>query len=82
VAEADIALGTFLVLESNPSEGRRLTRQAMPLGDRYRVRSGPLISPEGYHSGDHLHPRAIGYKAIAEAIDLTLLQRSRRQAIE
>lgn len=29
---------------------------------------------EGYHSGDHLHPSAIGYKAMAEAVDLNLLR--------
>lgn len=37
----------------------------------------PAQFREGDHSGDHLHPSAIGYKAIAEAIDLTLLQPSR-----
>ncbi len=30
---------------------------------------------EGYHSGDHLHPSAIGYKAMANAIDLAMLRR-------
>jgi lysophospholipase L1-like esterase len=30
---------------------------------------------EGYHSGDHLHPSAIGYKAMAEAIDLVILRK-------
>ena len=29
---------------------------------------------EGYHSGDHLHPSATGYKAMADAIDLSLLK--------
>lgn len=29
---------------------------------------------EGYHSGDHLHPSAIGYKAMAEAVDLIRLR--------
>jgi lysophospholipase L1-like esterase len=33
---------------------------------------------EGYHSGDHLHPSATGYKAMADAIDLALL----RQGVE
>jgi lysophospholipase L1-like esterase len=28
---------------------------------------------DGYHSGDHLHPSAIGYKAMADAIDLVVL---------
>jgi lysophospholipase L1-like esterase len=30
---------------------------------------------DGYHSGDHLHPNATGYKAIANAVDLTMLRR-------
>jgi lysophospholipase L1-like esterase len=30
-----------------------------------------------YQSGDHLHPSAAGYKAMAEAVDLTLLQHGR-----
>ena len=29
---------------------------------------------EGYHSGDHLHPSATGYKAMADAVDLTMLR--------
>jgi len=29
---------------------------------------------EGYHSGDHLHPSAIGYKAMADTIDLSVLR--------
>ncbi len=29
---------------------------------------------EGYHSGDHLHPSAAGYKAMAEAVDLNTLR--------
>ena len=29
---------------------------------------------EGYHSGDHLHPSATGYKAMAEAVDLSILR--------
>jgi len=31
---------------------------------------------EGYHSGDHLHPSATGYKAMAGAVDLDLLRRA------
>jgi lysophospholipase L1-like esterase len=34
----------------------------------------PAQFREGYHSGDHLHPSAIGYKAMADAVDLTLLR--------
>lgn len=29
---------------------------------------------DGYHSGDHLHPSATGFKAMAEAVDLTTLR--------
>lgn len=29
---------------------------------------------DGYHSGDHLHPSAAGFKAMAEAVDLTTLR--------
>ncbi|HWR14938.1 MAG TPA: SGNH/GDSL hydrolase family protein [Terriglobales bacterium] len=31
---------------------------------------------EGYHSGDSLHPSAAGFKAMADAIDLTMLRAS------
>jgi len=31
---------------------------------------------EGFHAGDHLHPSAAGYKAMADAIDLALLRNS------
>lgn len=34
----------------------------------------PAQFREGYHSGDHLHPSAIGYKAMADAIDLAALK--------
>ena len=30
----------------------------------------------GYHSGDHLHPSATGYKAMANAVDLTMFRRA------
>jgi len=30
----------------------------------------------GYHSGDHLHPSSLGYSAMAQAVDLALLQGS------
>jgi len=33
----------------------------------------PLRFREDYQSGDHLHPSAAGYKAMADAIDLSLL---------
>jgi len=29
---------------------------------------------EGYHSGDHLHPSATGFKAMADAVDLSILR--------
>jgi lysophospholipase L1-like esterase len=29
---------------------------------------------DGYHSGDNLHPSAIGYKALADAVDLAVLR--------
>jgi lysophospholipase L1-like esterase len=34
----------------------------------------PAQFREGYHSGDHLHPSATGYKAMANAVDLTVLR--------
>ena len=34
----------------------------------------PAQFREGYHSGDHLHPSATGYKAMAAAVDLSLLK--------
>ncbi len=37
----------------------------------------PTQFRDGYHSGDHLHPSAIGYKAMADAVDLSLLKSSR-----
>jgi len=36
--------------------------------------SHPSQFREGYHSGDHLHPSATGYKEMANAIDLTMLR--------
>lgn len=34
----------------------------------------PAQFREGYHSGDHLHPSATGYKAMADAVELSLLR--------
>jgi lysophospholipase L1-like esterase len=34
----------------------------------------PTRFRDGYHSGDNLHPSAIGYKAMADAIDLAVLR--------
>jgi lysophospholipase L1-like esterase len=34
----------------------------------------PARFREGYHSGDHLHPSAAGFKAMADAIDLAVLR--------
>jgi lysophospholipase L1-like esterase len=36
--------------------------------------SHPTQFREGYHSGDHLHPSATGYKAMADAVDLSILR--------
>lgn len=37
----------------------------------------PTQFREGYHSGDHLHPSATGYKAMADAVDISLLRSGR-----
>jgi lysophospholipase L1-like esterase len=37
----------------------------------------PLRMLPAYDSGDHLHPKDAGYRAMAESIDLTLFRRSR-----
>jgi lysophospholipase L1-like esterase len=37
--------------------------------------SHPAQFRDGYHSGDHLHPSATGYRAMADAIDLSILRR-------
>lgn len=42
----------------------------------------PAQFREGYHSGDHLHPSATGYKAMADAIDLSMLRSSRGIAVK
>lgn len=34
----------------------------------------PARFRDGYHSGDHLHPSASGYRAMADAVDLSLLR--------
>lgn len=34
----------------------------------------PTQFRDGYHSGDHLHPNATGYKAMADAVDLAMLR--------
>jgi lysophospholipase L1-like esterase len=34
----------------------------------------PARFRDGYHSGDNLHPSTIGYKAMADAVDLTVLR--------
>jgi lysophospholipase L1-like esterase len=36
--------------------------------------SHPTRFRDGYHSGDNLHPSTIGYKAIADAVDLAVLR--------
>jgi lysophospholipase L1-like esterase len=37
----------------------------------------PTQFREGYHSGDHLHPSATGYRAMAVAVDLSVLRSSK-----
>jgi lysophospholipase L1-like esterase len=37
----------------------------------------PTRFRNGYHSGDNLHPSEIGYKAIADAVDLAVLRATR-----
>jgi lysophospholipase L1-like esterase len=39
--------------------------------------SHPTRFRDGYHSGDNLHPSTIGYKAMADAIDLAVLRGSK-----
>ena len=34
----------------------------------------PTRFRDGYHSGDHLHPSAVGYQAMADAVDLAALR--------
>ena len=36
--------------------------------------SHPTRFRDGYHSGDNLHPSTIGYKAMADAVDLAVLR--------
>ena len=36
--------------------------------------SHPSRFRDGYHSGDNLHPSAVGYKAMADAVDLAVLR--------
>lgn len=40
--------------------------------------SDPKQMQKAYDSGDHLHPSDAGYKAMADAIDLSLFRRTRR----
>jgi hypothetical protein len=39
--------------------------------------SNPKHISAKYDSGDHLHPQDVGYKAMADSIDLSLLSRGR-----
>jgi lysophospholipase L1-like esterase len=39
--------------------------------------SHPSRFRDGYHSGDNLHPSTIGYKAMADAVDLAVLRGSK-----
>jgi lysophospholipase L1-like esterase len=41
----------------------------------------PTQFREGYHSGDHLHPSATGYKAMADAVDLSVLRNSKGESL-
>ncbi len=40
----------------------------------------PTRFRDGYHSGDNLHPSATGYKAMADAVDLSLLRGAKAAA--
>jgi lysophospholipase L1-like esterase len=40
----------------------------------------PAAIASAFDSGDHLHPNDAGYRAMADAIDLKLFQRSSRQS--
>ena len=44
--------------------------------------SHPTHFREAYQSGDHLHPSAAGFKAMADSIDLSLLRSSRCVAMQ
>src|SRR5699024_12722362 len=39
----------------------------------------PLYLHEDYDSGDHLHPNDAGYKAMAEAVDLSMFKTNRKR---
>ncbi|GHF69589.1 SGNH hydrolase [Kitasatospora xanthocidica] len=41
--------------------------------DRAIDPDGTGAIPDGYHSGDHLHPSPLGYRAVADSIDLDAL---------
>lgn len=57
------------ILSSHAFDG--VINLARVLGDPTR----PHVLAPRYDSGDHLHPNDAGYQAIANAVDLTLLQR-------
>ncbi|HEX6594185.1 MAG TPA: SGNH/GDSL hydrolase family protein [Bacillota bacterium] len=41
--------------------------------------NNPLYLHEDYDSGDHLHPNDAGYKAMAEAVDLSMFKNNRKR---